>query len=410
MAGWSKRRTQRRRGWTWSPLLSIILGVPLVLIVWARRAEVWHDSCLPLNQSETANCKLQELIIVAAAALGAVGMIILLWWVLSELTGLRRIFEAPWVGVGDDVENAGAMESMLRAAVFIFVLWLCIAMFLPFTMAIPGLWTAAVSSKAAPPATHSESRPNPQTNPSTTSSADPVLIEQLTRTNSTLQSVKELLIQHGQHLSALSVIQKKLASWDPGQGPTPDEGMSTILKETGQIDRNVQTIVEQISEQSRRLIVLDKIYLALLEKSRPEPTGDCFDYTVVAASVRKPETASPSSPGNGERYRTVAVRAVFFDRGSPALSDWAKQDLSWFLREVNVPEGKLAIFGSTDPQGTAAQNAQLAESRARAIEQFVQEEKTQHQIISVKWASEGGAPKSEPYKRVATIRLLQPCQ
>jgi outer membrane protein OmpA-like peptidoglycan-associated protein len=401
MAGWSRRRTQRRRGWAWSPLLGISLGVPFALIVLSRLTGVWHDTCPLSDQSETANCKWFELVVVAAAVLGAVGIIILLWWVLSELTGLRRIFEAPWVGVGDDVENAGAMESVLRAAVFIFVLWLCIAMIFPFVMSLPWLQTAAVS--VAP---HPGPEPNPR--PSV-SSAYPVLIEQLTRTNSTLQSVKELLIQHGEHLSALSVIQKKLAGWDPGQRPMPDEGINTILKETAQIDRNVQTIVDQISEQSRRLMVLDKIYLALLERSRPEAPGDCLDDAVVTA-VKKPETASPSSSGDDDHYRTLAVRPVFFDRGSPALSDWAKQDLSWFLREANGRDGKLAIFGSTDPQGTAAENAQLAESRAHAIEQFVQEEKSPHQIISVKWATEGGAPKSEPYKRVATIRLLQPCQ
>lgn len=431
MAGWPRRRTQRRRNWAWYSVLGVALGVPFFLIAVALLKKVWHGSCLPLGLSETANCKSSELIIVVAAVLGAVGMVILLWWVLNEFTGLRRIFEVPWVGVGSDVENAGAMESMLRAAVFIFVLWLCIALIFPYGMSLLGLPPPAALIPAPPaspqeqsakapgppqeqsaqtPAPAQEPSVKPPTNPDTgTSPADSVLIDQLKLANSTLGSVKELLSQHGERLSA---IQKKLDGWNPGQGPAPDGGISTILKEAAaKIDQNVKTIAEQTSEQSRRLMVLDTIYLALLENPRPRRNGECFEYVADAPSVTKPETAAPSSPGNVNRYRTAAaVRHVFFDRGSSTLSDWAKQDISWFLRETNARDGKLAIFGSTDPQGTEAQNALLAKNRALAIQQFIQDEKTPHQIISVKSATEDGTPKSEPYKRVATIRLLEPCQ
>lgn len=116
-----------------------------------------------------------------------------------------------------------------------------------------------------------------------------------------------------------------------------------------------------------------------------------------------------------ERYRTVAVRPVFFDRGSRSLSDWARQDMAWFLGETQIPDGKLAIYGSTDPQGTATLNGVLARQRVEAIRSYVLEDAKLRgvaplEIISVRPASDAGAPKSEPYKRVASIRLLQPCR
>jgi outer membrane protein OmpA-like peptidoglycan-associated protein len=493
MADWSKRKTRRLNS-PWYAVLSVFVGVPFFLVALALLNKVWGGRCLPLGLSETANCKSSELIIVFAAVVGAVGMVIMVWWVFSDLTALRRIFEVPWAGVGDDVENAGVMESMLRAAMFIFVLWLCLAMLFPYSVSMIGLPTASIDGKDA------EKRPNtsggaPSTDPALvdqlkltnstlqsvkellvqhgkylnaislnqkllanpgtgTPSADPAIIKQMELVNSTLGGVKELLVEHGehlsalrvglkpptpstdpavieqlklarstlqsveklftqhdQHLSALSTIQNKLDGWKPGQSPVPEGGMSKILEETARIDKNVEAINGQISEQSRRLAVLDRIYLVLLEKLRPQPVGECFDYVVTEAPGIQPATASPSSPQDVGRYRTTtAVRPVFFDRGSPDLSDWAKQDIEWFLRETNAPDSKLAIFGSTDPQGTEKQNAGLAKNRALAIQRFVVSQKTPHRIISVKSATEEGTPQSEPYKRVATIRLLEPCQ
>ena len=91
-----------------------------------------------LSSSSIRECGLQvdRIDHCVVAVIGAVGMTILLWWMLSELTGLRRTFESPWVGVGDDVENAGDRECVLRAAVFVFVLWLCIAMIFPYVMSL----------------------------------------------------------------------------------------------------------------------------------------------------------------------------------------------------------------------------------------------------------------------------------
>lgn len=403
MAGWSKQRRQRRRDWAWSPLLGIILGIPLLVIVVALWKDVWHLDCRLFSLSGKPTCEPTELITVAAASLGSVGVFILVWWVISELTGLRRLFEAPWLGIGEDVENASAVESVLRAAMFILALWLCIAMIFPFIMALRDRTNAVVTpNKPIEPTLLPGDEPPP-------TPSDPILV-QLKHANATLQDIKELLAQQSRHLDSLTAINKKLADWDPKAGSSLDRNVELIRETTGQIDQNAQRILERIGKQSGKAAGRPNIRVSIFNDSYDNVPEQCPDLTPSLASPAGPDNqAPPLDGGDHRRFRTVAVQPIFFDRGSPALSDWAKQELSWFVDEANVAGGRFVVFGSTDPQGTLAQNAQLAEERARAIAKYIQDEKDPRKVISIKWATEGGAPKSEPYKRVTTIRMLQPC-
>lgn len=407
MAGWSKQRRQRRRGWAWSPLLGIILGIPLLLIVVALWKGVWHLDCSLVSLLETSDCRASELIIVSAASLGSVGVLILSWWVISELTGLRRLFEAPWLGIGDDVESASALESVLRAATFILILWLCIAMIAPFITAVAGRRIAMVTSDKPV-----DSKLPPRTEPPPTEppASDPVLV-QLKQANATLEGLRELLAQQRRQLNSLTAIEKTLADWDPKTGSSLDRSVELIRETTGQIDQSAQRILEQIAKQSGKSAGRPSVRVSIFNSSYDDIPEQCPDLTPPLASPAGPDNqAPPSEDNNHRRFRTIAVRPIFFDRGSPKLSDWAQQELSWFVNEANVPGGQLAIFGSTDPQGTVTENAELAKNRAHAIAQYIQDMKTPLKIVSLKSASEGGTPKSEPYKRVTTIRLLQPCQ
>jgi len=70
----------------------------------------------------------------------------------------------------------------------------------------------------------------------------------------------------------------------------------------------------------------------------------------------------------------------------------------------------VAIHGSADPQGTTERNARLAQLRADAIDNFLHSISPSVRTYKKTWEGDGGEPKSEPYKRVTTIRMLQPCR
>ena len=71
-------------------------------------------------------CSILRIASFGVSAAGAFVVIVLLWWLFTELIGLRRIFEVPWFGVGEDVENVGVVESIVRAGLFVVVVWIAL--------------------------------------------------------------------------------------------------------------------------------------------------------------------------------------------------------------------------------------------------------------------------------------------
>jgi hypothetical protein len=436
-----------------------------------------------------AGCDYTRLILLGLAALGTVALFTLLWWGISKLAGLRGIFEIPWFGVGDDVESASMLESMLRAAIFVVAVWLIIAaVAAPFAMVhFSDIWIHATKKE-------NPDVPSPNTGlpPTAGISAAASILAELKGVNSNLVAMQGLLVKQEQRLAALDQakpnlagieglltqqeqslgaiktvvvgqeplvgaikdtlvrqeqrlavlgqiepgiagikdalarqiqrlgaldqIQDKLRGWDPHKDLSSDSAITSILDRTRQTNTALEAVLTQLSEHGRQLIILEKIHQVFVDGGGHTQSNGCFDYvTAVGPDSRAGAVSASATVGTPERYRTVAVRPVFFDRGSPSLSDWARQDLTWFLGETQIPDGKLAIYGSTDPQGTATLNARLARQRVEAIRAYVLEDAKlrgvpSQEIISVRPSSEAGAPKSEPYKRVASIRLLQPCR
>src|SRR4051812_33399572 len=78
-----------------------------------------------LDRNHWSQLRIASLLVSAA---GAFVVILLVWWLLNELLGLRRIFEVPWFGVGEDVENVGVIESIVRAGLFVVIVWLALAL------------------------------------------------------------------------------------------------------------------------------------------------------------------------------------------------------------------------------------------------------------------------------------------
>ena len=224
-----------------------------------------------------------------------------------------------------------------------------------------------------------------------------------------MAGIKDALAKQTQRLGALDQIQDKLRAWDPNKELSSDSAITSLLDRTRQTNAALEAVLAQ-------LVILEKIYQVPVDGGGRTHSNGCFDYvTAVGPDSRAGAVSASATVGVPERYRTVAVRPVFFDRGSRSLSDWARQDLAWFLGETQIPDGKLAIYGSTDPQGTATLNGVLARQRVEAIRSYVLEDAKLRgvaplEIISVRPSSDAGAPKSEPYKRVASIRLLQPCR
>lgn len=224
-----------------------------------------------------------------------------------------------------------------------------------------------------------------------------------------MAGIKDALAKQTQRLGALDQIHDKLRAWDPNKELSSDSAITSLLDRTRQTNAALEAVLAQ-------LVILEKIYQVPVDGGGRTHSNGCFDYvTAVGPDSRAGAVSASATGGVPERYRTVAVRPVFFDRGSRSLSDWARQDMAWFLGETQIPDGKLAIYGSTDPQGTATLNGVLARQRVEAIRSYVLEDAKLRgvaplEIISVRPASDAGAPKSEPYKRVASIRLLQPCR
>jgi hypothetical protein len=462
----------------------VIVGVPVAAFLLFRlKLETY---CPP--SEKWAGCDYTRLILLILAALGTVALFTLLWWGISKLAGLRGIFEIPWFGVGDDVESASMLESVLRAAIFVVAVWLIIAaVAAPFAMVhFSDIWIHATKKETpdAPP-------PNTGLSPTPGVSAEASILAELKGVNSNLvvmqgllpkqeqwlaalnqvkpnlagieglltqqeqslgaiktvvvgqeplvraikdtlvrqeqrlavlgqiepgmAGIKDALARQTQRLGALDQIQDKLRAWDPNKDLSSDSAITSILDRTRQTNAALEAVLTQLSEHGRQLIILEKIHQVFVDGRGHTQSNGCFDYvTAVGPDSRAGAVSASATVGTPERYRTVAVRPVFFDRGSRSLSDWARQDLAWFLGETQITDGKLAIYGSTDPQGTATLNGVLARQRVEAIRSYVLEDAKLRgvpplEIISVRPSSDAGAPKSEPYKRVASIRLLQPC-
>jgi hypothetical protein len=70
--------------------------------------------------AEKSNCMLVETGLAAGVAVGAFALVMFLWWLVSDLHGLRQICESHWSGLDDcDVESVGPLTSVVYAAIFI---------------------------------------------------------------------------------------------------------------------------------------------------------------------------------------------------------------------------------------------------------------------------------------------------
>jgi len=115
-------RKMRRRAtrFAWAPVVAIVVvAVVFAAIVLARlstrHCEGFHFVKL--------DCDLMGIGLVVAIDASLFALLVLGWWLLTGLDGLKRIFEISWPGLdGGDVDTIGDVDSVLRAAAWIVVI------------------------------------------------------------------------------------------------------------------------------------------------------------------------------------------------------------------------------------------------------------------------------------------------
>ena len=117
-------------------------------------------------------------------------------------------FEIPWFGVGEDVESASMLESVLRAAIFVVAVWLIIAaVAAPFAMVhFSDIWIHATKKETPdyPP-------PNTALPLTAGVSAETSILAELKGVNSNLVAMQGLLAKQEQWLAALNQAKPDLA-------------------------------------------------------------------------------------------------------------------------------------------------------------------------------------------------------
>jgi outer membrane protein OmpA-like peptidoglycan-associated protein len=137
-------------------LLAFILLAPLASLSWTHVGSTWFPGCVARQQEQLLqaqaarepsgnpqsgiaatgkntdkaraekakfNCMLLESELAAGVAIGTFGLVMILWWLGSELHELRQICEPRWSGLDDcDVESVGPLTSVAYAALFLIVI------------------------------------------------------------------------------------------------------------------------------------------------------------------------------------------------------------------------------------------------------------------------------------------------
>jgi outer membrane protein OmpA-like peptidoglycan-associated protein len=480
----SRRQVALVRPWM---LLAIpTLAVPAVAI-WLTTEPDWMAATDCTDRGRLLGlkgyaCDHLRMVLVGVAAIAAFGVIALAWWLISELTGLMRIFEVPWFGVGEDVESVGMIESVVRAAIFVLFVWLCLGMaalavgvitkFAPTTSVGHNKGTSVAHDKGASAgqdkgtsATQGKNGGKSLRRQQADAEPESSILDQAKLLNDNLLEVKRQLINHDQHLALLDPIRQKLAEWDPRAAAHWPATATSILRQTerlgtqlgdvkthlakhgeqfAELDETFRKIAasdfwtrapsgstvasihdqvhrlnakmdevnQQLAQHEQHLAILHLIQQTLDERSRGVAPGNCFDAVMADAggATIPAGVGAPSAGDRKGRYRSVAMRVVFFDIGRTELSPRARNDLERFLGAWNSPEYAAAVHGSADPQGSPDTNKILSLQRAKAIEEFIRKDVPQLPILTPTTATNLGEPKSEPYQRVATIRILQPCR
>ena len=271
MARFSMRRSLARST-PWFFLTMAVVALPAIVII-ISTIEDSAGQCelkLPLLDIVTSGCRHLRVAYGVLGAIGAFGLIALLFW---KSLGLSRVFEVPWFGIGDDVENAGLVESVVRAAVFVVFLWLVLGMGaiayvgIERSMELKAAAEKERAKKEAEKKANSESKasPAPQASPKAQSAPD-AGVTQGTKANSKDQAQKaqadpvasakpEAQVKSGQPPQPAQSLAKQPAETKPPTQPRPHDvapgaDLAALTREMERINANLANIHKELAKRA----------------------------------------------------------------------------------------------------------------------------------------------------------------
>ncbi|MBR0868733.1 hypothetical protein JQ633_00070 [Bradyrhizobium tropiciagri] len=301
-----------RRSSRWVPSPSarawLVLALPVILpllliLLKGGTSEPADNRCelhLPFGTIIELSCRALRIVSFIESAAGAFLVVVLIWWLFSELIGLRRIFEVPWFGVGEDVENVGVIESIVRAGLFVGAVWLTIGL---CALAYMGMTGGMVATKPTPQPT-----PGPAvveiapiiaaadrltgevkgirdklTGQPQSVSIDPALVPQLQRLGESLREIQSILTRQDGKLDALRQIDGRMAQWEQQRsGPA-------ILEEARRLNGalgEVRTSLDGVGRQLAALGNIEGLVRDLDIKQVPAIAGEVGNVSRTLGEVR----------------------------------------------------------------------------------------------------------------------------
>jgi outer membrane protein OmpA-like peptidoglycan-associated protein len=444
-------------------LLALTVIVPLVAmyLLALQDGPVWDKNCtlsLQFKGVVSGPCKILRISAFVGGAAGSFVLILLIWWLLSDLIGLRRIFEVPWFGVGEDVENVGVIESIVRAGLFVIFVWIAIVMCIFALLGMSGgIEMAAGKEKSAvidpvadklgaeakTVAYHAYRQPRTASPP--TLSPEPGRARDLKQINDSLQEILSLVANESRKLDLLGQIDGKLTRL------AQDNSDALILDETKRMSVTLGDIRAGLDEQHRKLAALDRIERLLNDldtRQMPSMVGEVAKANSVLTELQRfarlqiealdrierrqrqhsgsmvtytpPENdalcleqgdmgARDSSAAESPRRYYRSVR-VFFDKSGVQPTPGALERLQKLADELKRVDGPaVSIFGSADAQGDPGLNTQYAEQRAQAVRRYLERNVPELSIRSTSMRSTEDPP-SEPYNRIARVEAQGTCR
>jgi len=355
--------------------------------------------------------------IAAELTIGLFAVVMLLWWKCTELKGLKRLFEVPWSGLDDgDASPIGAIESVVRAAAFTFVLLVALSV---VAISAAGAWNVDIL--------HWERKEDPAPKPclanksSCTLSLAPATIGMVTSEirqelgASSRSLVDALNAQTSMQWAAMADGAAEIATL-ADRASTLSGDLKVITKQIEARGNLTDNALKEISQSIDRLA----------DRATPSSTvhEECFTpefrtdsderlQRLYAASIAARQ--SRRIPDN-TRFRVVSELTIYFSTRISELSAGAKTEVNRFLAETNVGNTALSIRGGADRQGNRKSNETLSRDRALNVAAYVVEAERYPPIVGLNWFGEDALPhptdpgSSEPYNRTVHVKILQICQ
>lgn len=333
-------------------LLATAASVPLIVLSdsqFQSRLRVvsgWFPDVKPNAQTQA----------IAAAVVYAAALIvvILLWWRIRELRTLRQIFEVPWRGLAEDVENVGILESVVRAVTTTSLMLVC-----------GGIVFLAIGKPIVP-------GKDGNTGQSSTGDAVP-------------------------NASNPTAPAGGTAAPPTGESPAPKGETPVPIGDASSTARSAEAVA-----------TLGKIREAIdkLNRPVPGPSEPVAPPDSVTGCSRLPGALAYEPALRGRTMYRRMDHELFFDAGSDRLSDIAQRRLSSILTSLR-PGAQLTVTGEADRGSDGEDATTLPERRTKSVSDFA----VVHgfSVISIPSESRHGMNPSEPYRRIVRINIWQPC-